>query len=213
MPQTMSQQLMFAQALSAMLEKLIEQFLRYNLHGTRALKPLSEKTLTVKLGELPFPLSFTVNNEKIHVSTSEAHYDCCLVTSVSTLIELQKEQQLTDLIRNDKLDIQGDLKVAQRFADIAQSLDIDWQSELAKRIGDIPAYKLGQLGRKIVDKLNFASQQIQADASEWLVHEKRLIVTSTELSSFSHDVDVIEQQLPKLSQRIENLINRFNASS
>ena len=213
MPQTMSQQLMFAQALSAMLEKLIEQFLRYNLHGTRALKPLSEKTLTVKLGELPFPLSFTVNNEKIHVSTSEAHYDCCLVTSVSTLIELQKEQQLTDLIRNDKLDIQGDLKVAQRFADIAQSLDIDWQSELAKRIGDIPAYKLGQLGRKIVDKLNFARQQIQADASEWLVHEKRLIVTSTELSSFSHDVDVIEQQLPKLSQRIENLINRFNASS
>jgi ubiquinone biosynthesis protein UbiJ len=213
MPQTMSQQLMFAQALSAILEKLIEQFLRYNLHGTRALKPLSEKTLTVKLGELPFPLSFTVNNEKVHVSTSEAHYDCCLVTSVSTLIELQKEQQLTDLIRNDKLDIQGDLKVAQRFADIAQSLDIDWQSELAKRIGDIPAYKLGQLGRKIVDKLNFASQQIQADASEWLVHEKRLIVTSTELLSFSHDVDVIEQQLPKLSQRIENLINRFNASS
>jgi ubiquinone biosynthesis protein UbiJ len=167
----------------------------------------------VKLGELPFPLSFTVNNEKIHVSTSEAHYDCCLVTSVSTLIELQKEQQLTDLIRNDKLDIQGDLKVAQRFADIAQSLDIDWQSELAKRIGDIPAYKLGQLGRKIVDKLNFARQQIQADASEWLVHEKRLIVTSAELSSFNRDVDVIEQQLPKLSQRIENLINRFNASS
>ena len=68
MPQTMSQQLMFAQALSAILEKLIEQFLRYNLHGTRALKPLSEKTLTVKLAELSFPLSFTVNNEKIHVS-------------------------------------------------------------------------------------------------------------------------------------------------
>ena len=64
-----------------------------------------------------------------------------------------------------------------------------------------------------MDKLNFARQQIQADASEWLVHEKRLIVTSAELSSFNRDVDVIEQQLPKLSQRIENLINRFNASS
>lgn len=213
MPQTIRQQLMFAQALSALLEKLIEQFLRYNLHGTRALKPLSEKTLTVKLGELPFPLSFTVSNEKIHVSTSEAHYDCCLVTSVSTLIELQKEQQLTDLIRNDKLDIQGDLKVAQRFADIAQTLDIDWQSELAKRIGDIPAYKMGQLGRRIVNKLSFASQQIQADASEWLVHEKRLMITSAELSYFSRDVDFIEQHAAELSQRIDNLINRINKSS
>ena len=213
MTQTIRQQLMFAQALSALLEKLIEQFLRYNLQGTRTLKALSEKTLLVKLGELPFPLSFTVSNDQILVGTSEAHYDCCLDTSVSTMIELQKEQQLTDLIRNDKLDIQGDLKVAQRFAEIAQTLDIDWQSELAKRIGDIPAYKIGQLGRKIVNKLSFASQQIQADASEWLVHEKRLLVTSAELSYFSRDVDFIEQQLPELSQRIDNLINRINKSS
>ncbi len=213
MPQTISQQLMFAQTLSALLEKLINQFLHYNLHGTRALKPLSEKTLTVKLAELPFPLSFTVNHEKVHVTASESHYDCCIVTSVSTLIELQKEQQLTQLIRNKKLDIQGDLKVAQRFADIAQTLDIDWQSELAKRIGDIPAYKIGQFGRQLLNKLSFASQQIQADASEWLVHEKRLMITSTELSYFSRDVDAVEQQVSNLSQRIDGLINHIDKTS
>lgn len=213
MAQTLSQQLMFAQTLSALLETLINQFLRYNLHGTLALKPLAEKTLTVKLTELPFPLSFTINHEKIHVTTNDEHNDCCLITSISTLIELNKEQQLTDLIKNDKLDIQGDLKVAQRFAEIAQTLDIDWQSELAKRIGDIPAYKLGQLGRKLLSKLNFTTAQIQADASEWLVHEKRLMLTAAEMSYFSHDVEQVEQQVCDLSQRLEQLIKQHSKIS
>lgn len=213
MRQTISQQLMFAQALSALLETVINQFLRYNLHGTKALKPLSGKTLTVKLAELPFPLSFTISHEKIHVTTSDEHNDCCIITSISTLIELNKEQQLTDLIKNDKLDIQGDLKVAQRFSEIAQTLDIDWQSELAKRIGDIPAYKLGELGRQLVKKLNFASQQIQADASEWLVHEKRLMVTAAEISYFSDDVEQLAKKAHVLSQRIEQLINQQSKKS
>lgn len=213
MTSTLSQQLMFAQALSAMLETLINQFLRYNLDGTKALKPLSEKTLTVKLAELPFPLSFTISHEKIHVTASDAHNDCCLITSISTLIEFKNDQQLTDLIKNDKLDIQGDLKVAQRFAEIAQSLDIDWQSELAKRIGDIPTYKLGQLGRRLLNKFNFARQQIQADASEWLVHEKRLTVTTAELSYFSQDVANVKQQVSALSQRIDDLIKQSSKVS
>jgi ubiquinone biosynthesis protein UbiJ len=213
MRQTISQQLMFAQTLSAVLETVINQFLHYNLHGTRALKPLSGKTLTVKLAELPFPLSFTISHEKIHVTTSDEHNDCCLITSISTLIELNKEQQLTDLIKNDKLDIQGDLKVAQRFAEIAQTLDIDWQSELAKRIGDIPSYKLGQLGRNLLNKLNFTTTQIQADASEWLIHEKRLMITAAEMSYFNHDVEHVELQVSALSQRIDELINRNNKIS
>ena len=210
MHEPIRQQLMFAQSVSAVLETVINQFLRYNLHSTKALKPLAEKTLTVKLAELPFSLSFTVSDEKIHVTTNDEHNDCCLITSISTLIELKKEQQLTNLIRNDKLDIQGDLKVAQRFADIAQTLDIDWQSELAKRIGDIPTYKLGQLGQQLLKKLSFATQQIQADAGEWLVHEKRIIVTAAELSYFSRDVKHTAQQVSTLSHRLDELMNRVN---
>jgi ubiquinone biosynthesis protein UbiJ len=213
MPQTISQQLMFAQTLSAILETVINQFMGYNLHGTWALKLLSDKTLTIKLAELQFPLSFTVSDEKIHVSSNDEDNDCCLITSISSLIELKKEQQLTDLIKNNKLDIQGDLQVAQRFADIAQTLDIDWQSELAKRIGDIPAYKLGQLSRKLLKTLNFAGTKIQVDASDWLIHQKRLIITAAEMSYFNHDVEDVEQQVSALSQRLDKLTKHISKLS
>lgn len=208
MQSALSQQLMFAQAISVVIETLINQALVYNLHGTRALIPLNEKTLTVKLAELGFPLNFAINAEKIHVTTGDIAGNCTLITSVKTLIELKNQQKLTELIKQDKLDIDGDIKVAQRFAAIAETLDIDWRSELAKRIGDIPTYKVGQLGNKLAKKLSFAEQQIKADASEWLVHEKSIVVTTSELSPFYQQVEQVKASVDNISQRIENLISQ-----
>jgi ubiquinone biosynthesis protein UbiJ len=206
----LSQQLMFAQALSAVIETLINQALVYNMHGTRALIALEEKTLTVKLSELGFPLNFSVNAEKIHLTTGLVQGDCTLTTSIKTLIELKNQQQLAELIKQDKLDIDGDIKIAQRFATIAESLDIDWRSELAKRIGDIPTYKIGQLGKSLAKKFHFTSQQIQADATEWLVYEKNIIITSGELSNFTQHVAQVTEQVSEISQRIESLITQRN---
>ena len=176
-----SQQLMFAQALSAVIETLFNQALVYNLNGTRSLIPLNEKTLTVKLAELGFPLNFSVNNEKIHITSGSVESDCTITSSIKTLLALKDQQKLTDLIKQDKLDIDGDIKIAQQFSALAESIDIDWQ------------------------KLSFALQQIQADASEWLVHEKNLMVTNSELSTFYSHVDHVTTQVEQVAQRIDHL--------
>ena len=202
---SISQQLMFAQALSAVIETLFNQALVYNLNGTRSLIPLNEKTLTVKLAELGFPLNFSVNNEKIHITSGIVESDCTITSSIKTLLALKDQQKLTDLIKQDKLDIDGDIKIAQQFSALAESIDIDWQSELAKRIGDIPTYKIGQLNKSLAKKLSFALQQIQADASEWLVHEKNLMVTNSELSTFYSHVDHVTTQVEQVAQRIDHL--------
>lgn len=210
MPSSVSQQLMFAQALSAVIEKLCNQALVYNLHGTRALAALNEKTLTVKLAELGFPINFAISAEKINVTSGESASDCCITASVKTLFALKEQQKLTDLIKQNQLDIDGDIKIAQRFADIASSFDIDWRTEFAKRIGDIPTYKLGQLGTVFANKLNFARQQIQADASEWLIHEKNILVTKSEVSYYYQDVEQVFNEVEQLSERIKHLIKQPN---
>ena len=88
------------------------------------------------------------------------------------------------------------------------NINIDWQSELAKHIGDIPTYQLGQLGQWLKNKGDFASKQISSDASEWLIHEKRLLVTQYELNQFYQAVDTIEQDYQQLSERLTR-INSF----
>jgi len=208
-----SAQFMPQQTLCSALEFVVNKALALNIDGASVLHALEQKTLTVMLAELGFPLSFSINESTVLVTSLTERSDCTINTSIKTLLELKKEQQITELIKQEKLDVQGDIKVAQQFANIAESLDIDWQSEIAKHIGDIPTYKLSKLGKNLAEKFNFARQQIQADASEWLVHEKRLVVTSSQITNFSQQVTNISQQTDAVSFRIQQLAQKIKPSS
>jgi len=204
---------MFQQTLCSTIEFAVNQALALNINGNNVLSALEQKTLTILLTELGFPLSFSINENNFLVTSLTERSDCTVNTSVKTLLELKKEQQITELIKQEKLDVQGDIKVAQLFANIAESLEIDWQSEMAKHIGDIPTYKLSQFGKSLAKKFNFATQQIQADASEWLVHEKRLVVTSSQVHDFSRQVSDIARQVDIISERIQKIADKANTST
>ena len=195
---------MFQQAFTSSVELLINKVLSLNT-GKIDLKKLEQKTLTIILSELNFPISLSVNNNKIIVSGLIERADCTVNTSIKTLQKLKAEQQLTELIKQNKLDLTGDIKVAQQFTHLAESLNIDWQSELAAHIGDLPTHKLMQLGKRVADKFQFASNQIKADASEYIVHEKRLVVTRSQIEHFNQQVSQVSDHVDKISTRIEAL--------
>jgi ubiquinone biosynthesis protein UbiJ len=197
--------LMPQQVLSAALESLIKQALAMNSNTDNKLASLNNKSLSVHLNELGFPLCFSVSSEQILVTGNVENSDCHVQTSLQTLWQLKQEQQLTTLIKEEKLDLQGDIKVAQNFAAVAENLNIDWQSEIAKHIGDIPTYQLNQLSNALLKKLNFAKTQITADASEWLIHEKHLAVTQHEVSDFQQAVTHVNQRIDTIEQRITTL--------
>ena len=121
---------------------------------------------------------------------------------------MKEEQQLTALIKQGELDIDGDIKVAQQFANIAENLEIDWQTELAKHIGDIATYKLVQLVSGLGSKLNFFGKTVQADASEWLVHEKKWVVPYQQVNQFGQQVEQVSNAVNQLSQRVEHLLKK-----
>ncbi len=224
--------LMTQQFLSAALEIIINQALSLNMNNN-TLHTLKEKTLSVYLDELGFSLLFHINDSTQYANSEvnqvkTARYinvlthngnndisdelvsDCSIRTSLKTLWQLKQEQQLTELIKKNKLDLQGDIKVAQQFASIVDNINIDWQSELAKHIGDIPTYQLGQFGQWLKSKGEFATSQISADASEWLIHEKHLLVTQYELNRFHQSVTTLDNDTKNLTERLARLTALIN---
>ena len=171
---------------------------------------IAQKTLTLNLAELSFPLSFTVNNSAraivIIVSSQTNNSDCTINTSINTLKKLKANQSLTQLIKQDELDVSGDIKVAQQFANIAQSLEIDWQTELARHLGDVPTHKLVQLGKNISKSISATGKQFEADISEYLVHEKRLVVTRSQIDAFNQQSQDIADNVADVSARIDKLV-------
>ena len=145
---------MLAQALSATVETLLNKALALNIHDNNELNKLNGQSLTLILAELSFALTFTVCGKSILVTSIAERADCEINTSIRNLLRLKREQALTQLIKEGLLDIQGDLKVAQQFAAIADKLEIDWQTALARYIGDIATHKLIEAGNNLRGKLS-----------------------------------------------------------
>jgi ubiquinone biosynthesis protein UbiJ len=126
-------------------------------------------------------------------------------TSLSTLKKLSANESLTQLIKQGELDVQGDIKIAQQFAQIAQALDNDWQSELAKYLGDVQTNKLVQFGQQVSQLLSNKGKKIEADFNEYIVHEQRLVVTRSQITYFNQKVDEISQDTSSLATRLDKL--------
>lgn len=202
--------LLLPQVLTASIELLINKALQLNTQSINT-SGLAHRTLTLSLTELPFPLSFTFNkipnSVEVIVRAKAEQSHCTISTSISTLKELKAQASLTQLIKQDQLDVEGDLNVAQQFAQVAQTLQIDWQTELAKHLGDVPTHNILHFGNKITNKVVKTTKQVESDVAEYLVHEKRLVVTSSQIKAFSQQVTAVANKLETLSKRIDKLID------
>lgn len=205
----MSERLLLPQVATATLELIINKALALNNNNTISFTTVAQKTLMLVLTELPFTLCFTVNasaNKTAVIVRSDCEFnDCTIKTSINTLNKLKANQSLTQLIKQDELDVIGDIKIAQQFATIAQSLDIDWKTELAKYFGDIPVHRLLHFGNKVTKSIITTGKQFEADISEYLVHEKRLVITRSQINAFNQQAKDLASQVDTLSVRIDKL--------
>lgn len=209
----LSDSLLLPQVATATLELIINKALALNNNQTVSFATIAQKTLTLELAELSFSLcfTFTINSSAstafINVRSHAELSDCTIHTSINTLKKLKANQSLTQLIKQDELDVTGDIKIAQQFANIAQSLEIDWQTELARHLGDVPTHKLLQFANKVTKSLVATGKQLEADIGEYLVHEKRLVVTSSQIKTFNQQTKDIATKVDTLSARIDKLIS------
>lgn len=201
------EQLLSKQVLTAMLEIIINKALSLDPKINTTLATVNNKNITILLSELGFPITLQVHQHEVTVIASKLSTDCVIQTSLKTLPKLTQAELLTSLIKTGELDIIGDPKLAQQFASIFEQLNIDWEQQIAERIGDVPAFKLGKINKAILAKLSFANEQISQDASEYLLHEQRILVTKTDINHFNQQVTDVAQAVDKLANRLKTLTN------
>jgi len=126
---------------------VLEQALNYLIdQGNVDLSALNGKTLHFALEDLPLNVNFVCTNNRIFVTTNTsigADVDIKLKSSV--FLALLQGEDLTDLLREDKIIIHGDVKTAQLLVDLLQQIDIDFEEMLSKYTGDIIAHQVGKL--------------------------------------------------------------------
>lgn len=175
-----------------------------------ALKPARQrlfgKVLRIEIKELTTPLVLAFSEQQIDVlSQWEGVADCTVITHFRALFALRDRKQLTALIRQGALEVQGTLAVVQNFSTLVDLAEFDLAELIAPYLGDIAAESLSQTlrsGRQFLVKKFTRSQHYLSEA---LVEEWRLAPGELEVAWFTEEIVALERAVDTLSQRLTKL--------
>ncbi|MFC6441319.1 SCP2 domain-containing protein [Bowmanella sp. JS7-9] len=192
------------QLLSATLESAINRVLALDENSAKRLRPLAGKRLALHLQELSQPLLF-VFSQRIDILVCDDEPDCLISLSMSTLPQLTDSSQLTELIRQQKLSVRGDMQLAQDISALFKELDIDWQEHVSRYTGDVVAHHLGRVVRDGSQWLSNKAALVKRQLRDALAEEKPVLVPKGRQLQFNRDLDALTKRTEALDKRIAAL--------
>ncbi|QKQ24566.1 SCP2 sterol-binding domain-containing protein [Candidatus Ruthia endofausta] len=129
---------------------ILERALNYLIINSRVdIDALNGKTIGLSLQDLPLDVHFVCANNRIFVfSATDKPTDVDIKLKSMVFISLLQGEGPTELFRQNKINIHGDVKTAQLLLDLLKEVDIDLEEMVSKHTGDIIANQLGKLTKK-----------------------------------------------------------------
>lgn len=196
----------FNQLLSAAVEQIINRLLQLDETASSRLKPLDGKVVAVQLQSLGPLLYCVCSSRRVDVLAGyEGTPDAIIRVQLSALGRLRDSSQITAVIKQGELEIEGNLQVAQHFSRLLTELDIDAEEQLSRYTGDILAHQAFRALRLMALLLRDRLQLVQANLGEYIREEARLAPGPLEVMQFSDAVDDLRDAVARIEVRIKRL--------
>jgi ubiquinone biosynthesis protein UbiJ len=105
--------------------------------------------------------------------------------------------------------VRGDAEIAAQYRDLLQAARPDWEEELSRWVGDVPAHRLGVIARDALAWGRRAKRSVGENIAEYLQEESRDVVGRIELEEFLRGVDALRETGDRVDARLKRLEQRL----
>ncbi|KJG05010.1 membrane protein [Photobacterium angustum] len=189
-------------------ETSLNQLLKDDADSQRRLARLRGKVISVTLNEFSKTLYFVFSHQIDVLAGFEGEVDCQLALNLTVLPELRQQANLTQLIKADKLALDGDLQLAQHFSTLLSGLKPDVEEKLSQYTGDVVAHTLVS---SVKSGSRFIRQEVknrQRDLAEVITEEWQLLPQPLEMVHFYDQVDDLKSDVARFEARLNQLLER-----
>jgi ubiquinone biosynthesis accessory factor UbiJ len=192
---------MLTERLQAMLDRNVADSPR----ARELLARLNGKRLRITARFTPWQVTVTATANSLLLSKSDkAAADAELSGTPMSLMQLLSEPP-QDVIRRGSVQLTGDSEAATLFQELAALLRPDVEAELARVVGDVPAFGAGQLLRRALKYGRSVRETGMQNVGEYLTHERRELIPKAEARPYLDGVDQVREATDRLSARITRL--------
>jgi len=131
--------------------------------------------------------------------------DCVLRGTPMALARMGASSQKEDQLFSGEVQIEGDTHLAQALGDLMGGLDVDWEEQLSRLVGDGLARQVGDQIRSAGRWSRRTSDAFNSDLRDYLQEEARLLPSRYEIRAFLNDVDRVRDDVERLAVRVERL--------
>ncbi|TQF72480.1 ubiquinone biosynthesis accessory factor UbiJ [Pseudoalteromonas luteoviolacea] len=197
---------MWISVLTAVAEQVVNRLITLEPVLKQDLRDAEHRVLAITLTDLKLSCAFHYNGEHCFVyGNYQDSADCHITTSLDTVSELKDPSQLTRLIRANKLDLEGDIHLAQAYSKAFSNLKIDWAEHLSRYLGDAGAQQLvNSLGQSKAHAQKHC-ETFEQIFTQLCQDELNVTVHPLELEQFKSQTRALSQQLTALEQRFNAL--------
>ncbi|MDD1783521.1 SCP2 domain-containing protein [Enterovibrio sp. ZSDZ35] len=197
---------------TAVVETSLNTLIRQDGESQRRLAKLKGSVLRVRLTDINKQLIFVFSQQVDVLAAYEGEADCELALAISVAPQLKDKANLTKLIKQDKLHLDGDIDVAQQFSNLLNGINPDIAEWLSHYTGDVVAHTLVRGAQQGMAFLKQMTERNQRYVGELVVEEWRLAPGALEIAYFADQVDDVQSQASRLSARFDALEKRLAAT-
>lgn len=192
---------------TGVMETGLNALLKESPESKITLHRLQEKIIHVHLNEVNKDLFFIFSQQQVDIlSKFEGKADCYLALNLAVLPQLRRKNNLTQLIKQDKLVLEGDIDLAQQFSALLTEMKPDVEEKLSQYTGDIVAHTVvsGVKGGACWVKKHIDRQT--RHVAEVLTEEWKVAPAPLEVAHFCDQVSDVERHLAELDVRLSRLL-------
>lgn len=148
------------------------------------------------------------NGLRISLQTPGREPDAWIRGRLIALASLSMNEDKVSTSIQERIEISGNARVAQKFQKLLQELNIDWEEQLSRLTGDVMAFRISQLSQTLREQGKSVFESLTQSTSEYLQHESRALPSYPEYEGFResvtqlhHDVERLEAKIALLSKR------------
>ena len=191
--------------LSAGLETAFEQVLAQSPEEYAKLRTLHGKVLCIQLSQLSWPIYLVFASEIQVLSKYEGEITTKVNADITTLYQLTEGANLTELIKQDKLSIEGDLSLLQTFSHYMHQVEFDFAEPISRYIGDAPTHFLTRGVKQIKSDLANVFHKSRAHIGQLTTEEYKLAPHKIEFIHFGDRIDDLVADVDAIEKRIKHL--------
>lgn len=198
--------MLFTPLISAGIERLLNTVLYRDSALKLARQQVQGKVLCLSLQEFATPLVLVFAEQQVDVLNHwQDKANANVTTRLVVLMQLRDRGQLTRLIRNGDLDVQGDMQFVQQVVALLDLARGDLAYWLSCGLGDVGGETLSRCLYASAGWLKRAAADVQCHLAQVLTEEWRLAPGVQEVNGFADESVALAGESDRLSRRLDKL--------